>query len=758
MKTLIVLFLSCLPCLASFTNVVGLEVETNGWVLRATIGGDAAGSIGTNGNFFAGLGANNSLSSTTSLTLTLTSMGYDDAGNGIQVTRSVYGTKILRLVYPMQNTNDIQFQDSGGTNVVFRLALSEFIYSSDSNITATALGGWISGTNGNSTNVAAISSRSVTNSSLAPYPKAIANWSQPGWQRITNSTMQLSAVGFHHSAQSGRPLRAMRFVAQDAHSHTSTNFQTGMTRTMCPLTGCWISEYIGSLDISGFTQGDAIRCDFTAYPWVGDSTAAISTFDNANIQPTPLYSSITNLCDRTGAFGVSYAVVDAVNGGTGLVTTNFVTTQATFATINAAAAAIAASNNIWFSRSDTAAGVIYITNTAVKWTGGSASVGSGTTKTWVTVTPFPGINAASVPITNLANSTDIGGKVHLQNMVITSAASTTFAGMTWLWLDNCLVTNAGTTTFYTIKHWDATDTIFNMAQAIPATLLDTSFALGRGCDISLTNNSTLFYTILGCTKGVTNSSTGQEFVTEQNGQITPNPTGFIWAYNYFPKVNLNGPEFFKSGLNTNNSFGGAIVQNVVERCSGSQPNFSLAADNQTSTIYNNILEWNNTSVGERQNGPYDSVATTFQHVRTYWSFKNNCLDTAAIKTDAFATTSTNIGNWSCVWGCGYSGNVFLDSRFASFGYVGSGGQPGINSFQSASALATTYFKYVNLLAATNDTISSAGGGDYHLQSSSPFIPWNCEWLLPYDIEGNARGLSDPPGAFSSANPRKGGFF
>jgi hypothetical protein len=32
-------------------------------------------------------------------------------------------------------------------------------------------------------------------------------------------------------------------------------------------------------------------------------------------------------------------------------------------------------------------------------------------------------------------------------------------------------------------------------------------------------------------------------------------------------------------------------------------------------------------------------------------------------------------------------------------------------------------------------------------------------VLPYDIEGNARGLLDPPGAYASASPRKGaGFF
>ena len=60
--------------------LIGLEIETNGFILRATVATDNAlgvGTASTNGGFFNGLGTNNSLSSTTALVLTMTEMGYD---------------------------------------------------------------------------------------------------------------------------------------------------------------------------------------------------------------------------------------------------------------------------------------------------------------------------------------------------------------------------------------------------------------------------------------------------------------------------------------------------------------------------------------------------------------------------------------------------------------------------------------------------------------------------------------------------------
>src|SRR3990172_12051062 len=85
--------------LAAVGDITGAEVETNGWVIKLYISG-----LNTNGNFFNGMGTNNSLTATNALRLKLTSMGFNGDGNGITVERSVYGTKILRMPYPSQIT------------------------------------------------------------------------------------------------------------------------------------------------------------------------------------------------------------------------------------------------------------------------------------------------------------------------------------------------------------------------------------------------------------------------------------------------------------------------------------------------------------------------------------------------------------------------------------------------------------------------------------------------------------------------------
>lgn len=774
MKTLIVLFLSCLPCLASFTNVVGLEVETNGWVLRATIGGDATGSIGTNGNFFSGFATNNTLTSTTALTLTLTSMGFDDSGNGIQVTRKVYGTKQLRAVYPMQNTNDIQFQDSGGTNVVFRIALSDYIYSSDSNITASALGGWISGTNGNSTNVAAISSQSVTNSSTQSYQATIANWSMVPWQRFTNNTARLTALAFHNSAQAGRPVRCVQFIVRDQHSNAKTNIVLVPSSTIEPVTGCAVVEYISDVDISGMTNGDSLRLDFAAYPWVGDSGATLATTDNAYSMPTPYYVGLTGVCDRLKSYGVSYAVVDPTNGtANGVVTTNFnvASPPATFDTLDHATIAIKNTNNILFSRSNAAAAVVYVTNGYFKWTGGSGTYGNNLNPTWTTIQPFPGVDRSNVWLIGQTGNKQWTGKTHLYNLSIGDTnASGTIDHEDYVWVDNCYIESASGIPFYrSTNYYFTACVVSNLANSFTPGINQGSYVLIRGNLISLQGSTaTYVYTVIGNKRTITNRFSGSYYATEIGGQTVPPARGSILAYNALFGLQSGSSIVAQFYNQTNQTFGMAIIQNCFEWVNAptAQAILWIGADGATATTVNNILLWNNTTSGQRWNVAYNETGST-PLTRKFFNVVNNLTDDSNCKSDSFTASGggngARIGNWPFLFGVSFYGN--LGGRVAGIGggfdNQSFAGLYGLSSLQTDGAsLATNFCQYTTLGAATNGSTSiGPANGNYRLLSSSPMLTnVLTKWVLPFDLEGNARGLSDPPGAYSSANPRKGAFF
>src|SRR5215469_8626585 len=155
-------------------DILSAVVETNGWVLDVGING-----MTTNGFYNFGLGANNSLTGNETVKLTVRSMGFDDHGNSITLPRTIYGTFALRLPYPNQAFKDQTVVSGVLTN---KIVLSDYIFARDSNIVVTILPGYYSATISNNSNTL-----SAINTSISPYQKPIANWSWPGWGRITGT-------------------------------------------------------------------------------------------------------------------------------------------------------------------------------------------------------------------------------------------------------------------------------------------------------------------------------------------------------------------------------------------------------------------------------------------------------------------------------------------------------------------------------------------------------------------------------------------
>lgn len=748
-------------------DIKSAQVEANGWVLAVTVD-----TIGTFGTLNFGFGTN--YSGPSKVVVSVTSLGFGDAGQPATHVRRLYGTKELRLPYPNQATRDVQ---ASGNDAVIRMALSDYVYGTCSNLTVSIGSNWFS-------NNAACSGLTVANNSLASAPKPIANWSWPGFQRVTGNTMTLRAVGFHRSGQEGRPLRAMRFVATGATSGVAvTNFVTRMTVDRSLGDAVPVCEYVGTLDVSGMTQGERVRCDFTAYPWLGTNT--LDTMDNAYSYPTANYASMTNVCDRLGTYGVTRAIVDetAANdtAGVAAVETYWATNQnpAAFKTINGARVAIAGTNLTFHGRNDMGAAELYFKAGQYAWTGGSATLLTNCL-TWCLLTPAPGVARSSVIVTNQVGRKFLSGLEHFFNVTFTQDSTPQVFDGPSVWVEKCFFTGSANRLFYrgnqlyytqcVMSNWPSQyfkwNTLYN-ATSNPSNVL----ALVRGCDWSdsgiTSAAANAVTTILGNIRRTATKTTMLWQDAPANGWQSVNP---IYAYNaiYNQDNSIPTGNYSLTFGNTSTAqpagfVGWACVQNLFENVEANCfATVWLFAD--ACTLHaTNVLVWNNTIAGQRFNAAYNDTGTAIAW-RDQWTMKNNLADFDAIKTDIFGTGNANrTGNWAQVWAVGNSGGfggqvsgVIADS----FIHSNSGGFYGLNGFQLPGNIATKTVGYVNRLSWQEPPGTTASGlGDYRHKSSSLQLGQQCEWLLPYDLEGNARSLSDPPGAYGSAVPRKcGGFF
>mgnify|MGYP001000765761 CR=1 FL=1 len=753
-----------LRMLAANGDITGVTVRSDGWSADVYISG-----LGTNGSYSYGLGSNNALTGSEKLRIALTSQGFDDTGTVTTVPRIVVGTKRVRKPYPDDLAGD-ETLDAGVLRV--RIALSDYVYSADSNLTATLVAGLYSQ---GGTNSAASSSVTVTNSSTVAYPKPIANWSWPGWQ-LLNTTTDLRVVAFHRHGQSGRPVRAVKFTLIGG-GLTNTAISTRPEIVAGAGDAVPVQEYVGRVDTSGFTNGTIVTTHFAAYPWIGDAASVLDTSDAVNGNPTPLYARQTNVVDRLGTYGYAVAVV-ATNGNdsTGVATTRalFSTNSppAAFLTINKAAKAIQGTNNTLYGRNQ-AEGIIYVHAGDYSWAGSANSV-SGTGYTWLEVKPYPGESTRLWNITNAVSDKHVGAatRTKVVGASITSPILVTFDVTDNLWVDDCYINSTAGALFYQVNDWRITrSTIQSMSQGIrPYSTENMPPCLIRGNVISNLSAISLVYTVLGNYSAAANSSgaTWSDWFANQG----PPMSVPIFAFNYLVRGTNNQAAALTIGQGRTNTVGAAIVCNVFEQAGTvTQPAMQVAADGATATsqTVDNVTLWHNTATGQRVNLAYCDT-TTATPSRSLWSMRGNLFEDGNIKTDTFTIgNGARIGNWPAVWGVGSSGNAWAENFSA--GAAGSFGPEfiGLNSYLPTTTAGTpigsgtnavTWIRFVDRQSYIGTGGSAAAGfGNYRLLSDSPVIGRESDWAIPFDLFGNARGQSDPPGAISSASPRKsGGFF
>lgn len=772
-RLLAILFL--LPAIAfgAAGDITSLTIRPDGWSATLVIEG-----MGTNGTWSFGFATNNTPTDATKIKLTVYSPSFDDTGASNWTSRTVYGTKQVRLPYPSQAFAD---QQLSATHVTNRIALSDYVYVNDGDITATILSGVYT-----SNHVSAAWSGSVANGSTQPYPKVIGNWTWPPFQLVQNP-MRLRAVAFHGSAQQGRPVRLVKFSAIDQHSHGVTNIVTRMSVDRSLPDAMPFGEYIYDLDISTFTQGDLITCNFVAYPWIGTADSILDTAATGFSFPTVHPAPLTNVCNVAGTYGVVRAIVDAGTGNdsTGVAASEayWATNQSppAFATIGRAGVAIAGTNNALYASGRAGGGVelgggIIMLNAGVhKMLGLSASLTTGN-QTWLTIQPSAGVPRTDVIITN--DTTDRvfvtdKDRVRFSNVILHAGSSYVFWDQN-VWADNCYLRGDGSVFAASLtgenEVYITHCVITNIVAGIRAPAGEfLAYPLVRGNTLTNFGGIVQIYTVIGnkfLNPGVDGAN--QWFWLSSVAQSWPKPLYGIFYNNalyglHADLAQLEGP------TKTNTAIGAVIVQNLIENKRGPNGARSQSIGSTSGFDHTNLIVWHNSWIGARTFYGYNNSGTAASY-RYQWSTVGNIWDDYNTKSDTQDSPNGNrIGNWPIMFGVGYRGNIDLattsvgaptafenvDASTPNFGFSGIGCVEAYGVFGATQS--TNWPAFTARLAFDGVNNSCAGGGDYRPKSSSPLSGIPGAGVLPFDIEGNPRGANDPPGVFATGNPRKGFF-
>jgi hypothetical protein len=738
-------FLFCsLPLMAQTINSAAVENYPLNW----TVNVDQSNSV-TNGVFVFGYTASNNVpAAIPNLNIIGTFPGYDDNGNVIYTTNYLFGLKQLRQAYPNQANYDMQSDGSGGFK--YRVAISDSIFATDSNLTLNML----ASTYATNSTAAGIT---VTNNSTAAYVKGALKWAYPGWQRITNNTMVLQAVGFDRSAQNGRPFRTVRFNWTDQHSHSVTNFVNNEVMDWTDPDAEHFALWMTSMDISTASQGDLLTCNVAGFPWRGDTNAVVDSATTGFSQPTSQLAPITNVCDRSNLLGFCVTILDTTNGvdtnGTVLAgPLNLGALPKPYATYANAVKALHNTNNTLFGHNDLSSCILYVTNCNFTNIDTSGTTGSGTNNlSWFTITNFPGVPRNNVIFagSGAGISGTTGNKLHFSGVTITNTgANFVWNGQAYFWLDNCDLQQGssaewgGSTKEYAT--WNTVESTYTGLGFSHRATDASEWSIVRGNTII---SNSLFLSHYYCYIG---NSGACSLNGKGTGTTSPDPA--IIYNNAMTVYNNAAAPIITVTQVTNAMF---MVQNIFESTVslGGSLVFMDGDASLFGTDSTNINLWYNTIVGGRINMLYNDT-TTNNPIRILCDFSSNLSQDSNIKSDTFGTgNAVRTNNWSSMWMSHSQGN--LSSKLITPGNF----YPdfiGVYSYWDNASLATN-LQFVNDASHFGNGL---GNGNYHLlsQSLGCIYPTGLQ-RLPFDFDGNNRGLHDPPGVYASACPAKGaGFF
>lgn len=589
----------------------------NGAVLEVDITG-----LSTGGSYTFGLGTNNAVTSAAYITCSVTSSGYTSVGGTTTIARTIYGTLWWRKPYP---NNAVADESTGAGFVTVRVGLSDWVYASDT-LTCTFLGNFY---NQAATASIAASAVAVTNNSTQAYPSAIAQWATVPYQRVTG------AFGVEAAAFDRFGVAAVTFTCADAHSNSVSHTVT--LPTVSKYAGLITPNAFGlgttpggdihavvvyqglftSTDVASYTQGDVITCDWTVYPVIGTTNPnGVLTSNTAVTPPSEKLSHLLLLCDRTGAYGLAFAVVDPTNGHASALSTWVAATQATaessyvsstansYANVGYAVQGIKAYNNTNYSRNEPGNGTILIA-TATNALPGNVPGSSATQKTWLTITNVSTVANATLT-TGSVSSINVN-KLRILGISATSASTVLVEGNTTdsIWWDNDTINYTGGVALAYI--WQTAYATRNLLTAAAGGLVTQSantspYVLVRGNSVPHASGTTGVTVSEYCVLG--NTNVVPTYTTAENGANNYQSDGAIVAFNTWFK-DTNNPTWNDSdqvvpGL----LVGEAYVQNLVERITNS--NIIATSWVASTTNSSNFLYWHNLTLGGRVDLAYNT--------------------------------------------------------------------------------------------------------------------------------------------------------
>lgn len=702
-------------------DIKSVSINADGYSASITVEG-----LSTGGTYAFGIATKNDPTNL-KIVFSLTSEGYNNAGTLGTIARTVYGVPCtapdigaMRKAYPDHADPD---ETVSGSDVVIKIALSDFIYNDDISITVDVAAGWYT-QDGNAS--LAANDLAVTNNSTLDYAKVIGAWAVPQRQVIVGTSIHVEFVAFHRAGSAGKPVACVKFTATDDHSHSVTTTVTTLAQSSDSLWGK-ILVYQADLDLSTFTDGDTPTVRAQAYPWVGDADSVLDTNDGTYTFPTPKYTDLGFRLDKVGDHGHT-CVSSSGNDSTGTVYSSKSSAEAGnhFLTIAAALTALQSYNNTNAGHNDAGGGWIYLGEGT--WTLNSAN--GGTLVEWVTITRMSTAAKASTILQPAAANSAFPTFMRLYD--ITFSGSYYFRGYDTdcLFLDSCACNTTGSLTIWQTPYSVCRNCTGTLALAFaPYSTSNTAWGLVRGNAFSDTHNGVHF-----CCLGNKNTGVSVRPTTSS----TPLNDGGIYAFNR--NCPSSTARQFELATADNISHGFAIVQNVFERHgSTTEPLMAISADG-TSTTTNHIIMWNNTIAGARANLGYNDGASGGPYAQTNWSIKNNIISNYNNKDDVFGTNPDGYGAWPVGYRVGCSGNhtrcSINDAWFGEF--------QGLWAVKGTQAVPLDPL-YVDDQSADGD---NAGNGDYHLTDSSPSLNLAHDMVLPYDYDGRDRSSVDNPGAYT----------
>jgi hypothetical protein len=766
MKYLTLIFLLLpLRLLAVNGDILGAEIADNGRDVFLYISG-----LNTNGTYAYGLGTtNNTITAATKLRLDVTRPGFDCEGNITSIVEQVWGTYRVRKAYPDYGSAD-EVYDSTNHILRTRIVMTRHIYTNDT-VTMTLQSGFYTE---NGSNTLATSALVVTNSTLATYRSIIPGWTQPGWKRITNSTMTLSAVAFHNSGREGRPVRMGQFIVTDEHgvSLTNTCIKWQVRRDLGEY--IQVGEMVSTFDITGFTDHDQLRCDFVMYPWFGDTNTIYDTRRNlySGIQPYP--QSQTNFLDFANTWGTGIAVVDPTIGTNTLSSgiTNYLTSPAAiptsyyFATISQAADMMSRYNQTNAGHADVGGGTIYCTSNVFNFAGGTFHSNT-VPKTYLTLKPFPG---HSWSLTNDTGSGDVGARVKIEDCTIAYTGSQIPFGTTLevLWLERCVLNSTATGPIQATKIWLMDSIVNTFSQGLISVGSTLTHWNMRNNNIDGFNGTLRPYITIGNYHLTTNNGS-ISVVDSASSQSALGPDYHIFYDNIIMGGMTSGGILGGLGNNKAINIGCVWAQNVFEQdWSGSAASYTWGGTATASGVpLTNVMCFNNTLVGQRCLTGYNDSSTNAP-MRRFWCLMGNSFDLNGFKSDEFGPSFSSLrtNNWDVMYNVNFRGNMYMENG-------GGPGDPsfppyfaGINSQHPSMWITNTlsqsnqwpYLKFIRRATVENPATNSPGSGDYRLHMDAPGQSLPAAYILPIDLDGRPRGIFDPVGGYIGGSTKRTTFF